>query len=423
LKKNSFIIFLLFLFSYSFYFTLKDANINSRISLTRAIVEEGSFKIDRFVRSSDDFSFYKGHFYSDKAPGLSLVGSIFYFLAKDVFRIKFSEKSLRYFLTFFTVSLPSALFMVLLFNFFSSFADRVRAFIILLGYGFGTLAYPYSTLFYGHQIAAILIFSSFIFYKREKIFLSGVFSGFAILVEYSSAIFVFLFLVYLVLKKEKLGRFILGAFPFILMLLIYNRICFSSIFNLSYKYVSGSHKYVHQKGVFGFISPNIRVVKELLFGSYRGLFKMSPFLIFYFAGLYYFFKKNTFDGIFFFLIFVFYVLYNASYYFWWGGSTLGPRHLTLIIPFLVFPILFLPKYYNLLLYPFIFFSVIFHIIGVATIFQAPGIIDNPFVNFSLPLFISGFSLPNILGIKGIYSSLFIFSFILSSLWLFQKINR
>jgi len=45
----------------------------TRISLSRSLAERGSVDIDPYHRLTTDRAFYDGHWYSDKAPGLSLL--------------------------------------------------------------------------------------------------------------------------------------------------------------------------------------------------------------------------------------------------------------------------------------------------------------------------------------------------------------
>ncbi|MGC9042083.1 MAG: hypothetical protein ACP5MJ_21535, partial [Roseiflexus sp.] len=68
------LLFLLLLACYA-YFPPRwaDWNQNSRLNLTLAIVDDGSFQIDRFVANTGDYAKYNGHYYSDKAPGTSFL--------------------------------------------------------------------------------------------------------------------------------------------------------------------------------------------------------------------------------------------------------------------------------------------------------------------------------------------------------------
>src|SRR6059058_4555001 len=53
-------------------------NQNSQFDLTRAIVERHTFAIDAYASNTGDLSTYNCHLYTNKAPGLSLVGVIPY---------------------------------------------------------------------------------------------------------------------------------------------------------------------------------------------------------------------------------------------------------------------------------------------------------------------------------------------------------
>ena len=57
--------------SYVYFFPGQSWNQNSRMDLTRAIVEEHTLRIDSFHANSGDKCYFDGHYYSDKAPGLS----------------------------------------------------------------------------------------------------------------------------------------------------------------------------------------------------------------------------------------------------------------------------------------------------------------------------------------------------------------
>src|SRR5688572_27146619 len=59
----------------------RDHSVESRMALVKALVEERRFEIDSFhnsLFSTSDKALYKGHYYSDKAIGISLLGAIVY---------------------------------------------------------------------------------------------------------------------------------------------------------------------------------------------------------------------------------------------------------------------------------------------------------------------------------------------------------
>src|SRR5262249_57978419 len=64
-------LFLLLFASYAYFYQAGGWNQNSRFNLVRAIVNDHSLRVDPYHRSTGDQAFFDGHYYSDKAPGLS----------------------------------------------------------------------------------------------------------------------------------------------------------------------------------------------------------------------------------------------------------------------------------------------------------------------------------------------------------------
>ncbi|MCB0150355.1 MAG: hypothetical protein KDE01_22240, partial [Caldilineaceae bacterium] len=68
-------IFLLLLLCYTYIFPRwADPNQNSRLNMVFAVVEDGTFQIDRYVSNTVDYAKVGEHYYSDKAPGVALLG-------------------------------------------------------------------------------------------------------------------------------------------------------------------------------------------------------------------------------------------------------------------------------------------------------------------------------------------------------------
>ncbi|MEM6993273.1 MAG: hypothetical protein AAF721_22360, partial [Myxococcota bacterium] len=66
------------LFTYGFFVDAPAWNQNSRLALTRALVEDHTTAIDRYHVTTGDKSKRGEHFYSDKAPGVSLLATVPY---------------------------------------------------------------------------------------------------------------------------------------------------------------------------------------------------------------------------------------------------------------------------------------------------------------------------------------------------------
>jgi hypothetical protein len=106
------VVFLLALGSSAYFIQGAGANQNSRFDLVRAIVEEGTFRIDSFHRNTFDKSVHEGHYFTDKAPGLSFAAVVPYAAMHAVHRSESADAEPNpvelHLLTLATVSLVSA---------------------------------------------------------------------------------------------------------------------------------------------------------------------------------------------------------------------------------------------------------------------------------------------------------------------------
>ena len=159
LDSKRVILFFMIFTCYSYFLQapagFHNPNEYSRMYLTKAIVDYGTTSIDDVIKKYDitiDRSLYEGHYYSSKAPGLSLLGIPIYFSQKvleRLFGLELSNNSTLYILHLLCLSLPSALFCIFLYNFLKrlhpSKEDHLQ---LAFGYGLGTIAFTYSTLFF-----------------------------------------------------------------------------------------------------------------------------------------------------------------------------------------------------------------------------------------------------------------------------------
>src|SRR6185503_3693665 len=61
------------LLSYAYFYEAGGWNQNSRFALVRAVLERHTLQIDAYQLHTGDRALWRGHYYSDKAPGASLV--------------------------------------------------------------------------------------------------------------------------------------------------------------------------------------------------------------------------------------------------------------------------------------------------------------------------------------------------------------
>jgi hypothetical protein len=67
------LVFIVLFLTYAYFSFDPGWNGWSRMDLTRALVEDRTTRIDRFHNNTGDKSYFRGHYYSDKDPGLSLL--------------------------------------------------------------------------------------------------------------------------------------------------------------------------------------------------------------------------------------------------------------------------------------------------------------------------------------------------------------
>ncbi len=347
--KIELLIFIVLVISYGYFFRKVDWNSGTRLDLVWSIVENHSISIDDYHENTWDKAFYKNHFYTDKAPGISFLGAPFYFIASKILRLCSSSSALVdyifkiYIPTFFIVIIPSAIMGVIFYRTINMFLSDIRLSILgTMGYSLGTIVFFYSNTFYAHHVAGFLFFTAFyILIKsvnikkvdKSKIFLSGSLLGLAILCEYPMvlfAVFVFAYL-FVVTKSIKLLAYL--ALPIcsaIIILGIYHYVCFDNPLKTGYNYEHLSYFAKHHaQGISGIKLPKLSRIIKLTFGLKRGIFIMHPFLLFAFPGAYFGLKsKRKIEFLFFIIISASVILFYSSFKFF------AERFLITAIPFL-----------------------------------------------------------------------------------------
>jgi hypothetical protein len=176
-----------------------------------------------------------------------------------------------------------------------------------------------------------------------------------------------------------------GAVPPLLLVPIYNYICFGGVINFGYHNLALPEFQDMNKGLFGItFPPKAYSAYVILFSPSRGLFFWTPFFVLAIVGLRLFWTH--FRPLFYVTtgIIVVHTLCISGYFMPDGGWALGPRHLAVIIPFwglcagfglFVTPNLgFLLGAYSVVL------------TGTATVISAlePNDSANPLISFYLP---------------------------------------
>ncbi|MCK4401033.1 hypothetical protein KAW08_01865 [bacterium] len=347
--KIELLIFVVLVISYGYFFRKLDWNGSTRLDLAWSIVDNHSLSIDAYHENTGDKAFYKGRFYTDKAPGISFLGAPFYFIASKISMFFQPSSALVdyifkiYIPTFFVVIIPSAIMGVIFYRLTNLFLNNISLSILgTMSYSLGTIVFFYSNMFYAHHVAGFLFFTAFYILVRStnikevdksKIFLSGTLLGLAILCEYPMMLFAIFIFIYLFIVSKSIKPLAYLALPVclaIIILCIYHYACFDNPFKTGYNYEHLSYFAKHHaQGISGIKLPKLSRIIKLTFGLKMGIFMMHPFLLFAFPGAYFGLKsKKKREFLFFIIISAAVVLFYSSFKFF------AERFLITAIPFL-----------------------------------------------------------------------------------------
>jgi hypothetical protein len=336
--------------AYVYFYQAGGWNQNVRFDLTRALVEDHVVTIDRFAGNSGDLARKDGHFFCDKAPGVSLAGAVPYFFVNAIAGPPRSVEYLSWaswLSTVFAIALPSALGVVALSLLLGALGVRAgQSTGLAAAWGLATLAFPYATLYYGHQLAASLLIIAFAMTVRLahridprtllRLAAVGAIGGWAIVVEYPAALAAVAIGVYSIrmLERRQIAWIVSGALGPALVLAWYHTVAFGAPWHLPYDYSTQGNR---SQGFFmGIGTPSADALWGILGSSFRGLFYSAPWLLLAIPGGFRLWRRGLRgETIVCAAIALMFVWMNASLVDWDGGWAIGPRYLVPCIPFLV----------------------------------------------------------------------------------------
>lgn len=349
------------------------ANQSSHLALVRSL-DSGTAQIDRWQAETADKSWFDGHFYSVKAPGLAAATLPWYAATDAVGLLARAERagakvsdgetaesatprasairrqrSVTWLLGLWSIVLPALALLVLVRSVSERFAPGfgTLAAVVL---GAGTLVLPYSTMLYAHVPAAALAMAAFCVLLRERdapggrpglLVAAGLLGGLAALVDYPVGLVAAVLGVYAMRRAVRRGAFYAGGLVAgLLPLAAYNVWAFGSLTHMSYDdavAVEGASGHdvlgLNDAGLFGITLPKPGAALDLLFAP-KGLVTLTPVVL---AGVYGLVllgrrglraEARTLGAI----VAVTFV-YNAGYYLPFGGDVPGPRFLLPMLPF------------------------------------------------------------------------------------------
>jgi hypothetical protein len=349
--------------TYVLPFRQPNCNTSSHYALVQMIAN-GEKTIDPIHGESCDISWWRNHYYANKAPGLALVTVPWYLALHALGALQPDPLSARAFPTamraiprrdlwlmgLWGAVLPALGLLVLV----RSVAEKVApgtGVVAAATLAFATLFLPFSSLFFAHVLTAFLVFASFALLldlhgaSWRRIGSAGALAGFASVVDYPAGLLVLALVTYAASREPRIARsaaFLAGAAVGLAPLAAYNLWAFGSPLHLSYLgavTVPGitGHDVLgaNSVGFFGVALPHLSRGLQVLFGN-RGLLTLGPVLALAPIGCAHLWKSaRKREAALVAGVAAVYLVYNAGYYSPLGGATPGPRFLITVLPFAV----------------------------------------------------------------------------------------
>jgi hypothetical protein len=338
-----------YLYLFPYYPRLQSANELPRIYLVKAMVDDGTFAIDRGVAQygkTSDLSRYADHYYQNKAPGSSLVAAPVYAVVSALFGPPSLAVSM-WLCRVVTGILPTLLLIWLLWGYLVRFApDPATRRLVLFAYAFGSMAFTYSILYYGHQLAAVCIAGAWILgegvadgTRRTRTMIAvGLLAGMAPLVDYQAAFAGLPLAIYLGLRIRAWRPFALAALaamPPLALLLFYQHACFGSAFATGYNY-STTFAGDHAAGFLGLTHPTLRAFVGVMLAPDNGFIVLAPWWLLALPGGIILWRRGERALVGTVLaIAVIFIAFVSSLAFWRAGWEVGPRYIVAVQPFLL----------------------------------------------------------------------------------------
>ncbi len=315
----------------------------SRLGVTQSVALHGSLRIDPYASQTRDRSRYGGHWYSDKAPGISFLALPTFeaMRALHVVDRNDEEQGIWHDRGLLTAArlLTGGLAFVLCVLLVGIGAEELRpgtGILVAATFGLGTMALPLAATTHGHLAAGGLALGAFLTARRDAAFLSGALAALAVVFEYQLAVAAGVVGIFLVARSRAVravALFALGTVVPLGLLASYDTLAFGAPQHLSYRYFAGGFGQQHEH-FFGIGLANPHAIASVLFG-HRGLLVFSPVLLLAAAGLVLLWRRGlraeaAACG----AIAALFILLDAGNWDPLGGLSPGPRYVAPALPFL-----------------------------------------------------------------------------------------
>jgi hypothetical protein len=323
----------------------------TRIYAGIALVERGDARIDRYQALTIDKAEFGGHFYMDKAPGMTLLALPAMAIADHVappleyVPPTLYDANFEHYMTVrlrLAVTLVSAVITALAALAMHDLGLRLTgsasgALVASLGFALGTPVWGWSTTLFGHApVAGLFVIAVWALWRASEgramrfAAIGGAALGLAVLIEFEAALAGSVIAIWGALqlwrtdRRAVLAAAAAGLVTLLVPFMTYNLIAFGTPFRLGYQGVVGFAGM--DEGLFGLTSPKPMVLLKILVGMRRGLLWVAPVLVPAAVGLWLLGRKHRGLALMLAAAALTVLLVNSAYVYWDGGHSTGPRH-------------------------------------------------------------------------------------------------
>jgi hypothetical protein len=317
----------------------------TRLALSRSLAEHGSVEIDAYHRLTTDRAFRAGHWYSEKAPGQSVLAIPSLEALRGIDALSSDRSRLpvwkRVFHIWLIRILTSGIALVAATFLVGRAAEGLRRGYgapVAITFAVGTIAGPLGPTSFDHDAVAALGFGAFLVAARRPGLLpvAGALASLAVVFEYQAALIAAVVTVFVAVRHglRRLLPFLAGAVPGAIGLGAYQWAAFGSPFHLSYDYVANSYTERQHEGFFGIGVPSLHGAWYLFLDG-KGLLLISPVLVAAAAGLVLLWRRGlrAEAGVC-IAVTVLFLFADMGYFDPYGGLSPGPRFFAPALPFL-----------------------------------------------------------------------------------------
>lgn len=394
----------------------------TRLAAAVSIVEDRDATIDEYNDVTIDKARFGTHVYMDKAPGMTLMAVPWVWIADQVTRDNAGNYSKSYFgdlwrflrlrmrlATAFGSAILTALAAVAMLALANEIGgSRSAGLFAALGYALGTPVWGWSTSLFGHAVVAdMLVIGIWAIWRATATgqlryaIVAGASLGWSVTVEAQSLLWLAFLGPWAMARVwpnparwRLLGTAAIAGSTMLAPLALYNLFAFGTPFRLGYQGVVGFEGM--NRGILGVSWPDPKLIPQLLFGPYRGLFWVAPILMLGTFGLAWLARQRETRGIGLAAggVALAALLYNAGYYYWDGGYSTGPRHMIPAAGMLALGLapvwrMLDPGRERIAAAAFLGVSIALNLAIAASEIAAPDLFAHPLTEHVLPLFLDG----------------------------------